>query len=339
MQENQYSKVFDNIGTFAFENFDSFDSYYNAAYPELKRITGLDKMEKLAKVPLNPTTLWRRENELGIIEKIQIFVEENESACMYFGVPKQRKYSPAFICLQGHSTGMHTSIAVDWRDEITPIQDDGDRDFCLECMRRGIIGVAFEQRYMGERSSHPEHKPSCGCLNGGAGATQALLLGRTAIGERVYDVDRLIDYLLTRPEIDSSELGIMGGSGGGTTTMFAGAMLSRLKYIMPAVSFSSFRASIGSMYHCECNYIPGLLNFGESADVAGLCAPKKLVIVNGRFDSIFPLNAGLVQFERVKNIYRAAGVADLCKMAIGEGGHRFYADIAWGAMLKLFAKR
>ena len=255
-------------------------------------------------------------------------------------IPKNaEKPCPVVICLQGHSTGMHTSIAVDWRDEITPIQDDGDRDFCLECMRRGIIGVAFEQRYMGERSSHPEHKPSCGCLNGGAGATQALLLGRTAIGERVYDVDRLIDYLLTRPEIDSSELGIMGGSGGGTTTMFAGAMLSRLKYIMPAVSFSSFRASIGSMYHCECNYIPGLLNFGESADVTGLCAPKKLVIVNGRFDSIFPLNAGLVQFERVKNIYRAAGVADLCKMVIGEGGHRFYADIAWGAMLKLFAKR
>lgn len=338
MQENQYSKVPDNIGTFAFENFDSFDSYYNAAYPELKRITGLDKMEKLAKVPLNPTTLWRRENELGIIEKIRIFVEENESACMYFGVPKQRNYSPTFICLHGHSTGMHTSIAVDWRDEITPIQNDGDRDFCLECMRRGIIGVAFEQRYMGERSSNAEHKPSCGCLNGGAGATQALLLGRTAIGERVYDVDRLIDYLLTRPEIDSSELGIMGGSGGGTTAMFAGAMLSRLKYIMPAVSFSSFRASIGSMYHCECNYIPGLLNFGESADVAGLCAPQKLVIVNGRFDSIFPLDAGLRQFERVKNIYRAAGTVDNCRMVIGEGGHRFYADIAWETMLKFFLK-
>lgn len=332
MQENQYKNLPENIAAFAYEKFSSFEDYRRAALPELKRLLGFDKMSEQVRVPFSSQSLWKREDELGSIEKIRIDLEENESACLYFCRPKVRCYKAAFICLQGHSTGMHTSIGVDWRDEKTVLPQDGDRDFAIGCMRMGILAIAFEQRYMGERSSRPDHEPSCGCLSGGAGATQALLLGRTAIGERVYDIDRLLDYLELQPEIDRDEIGIMGNSGGGTTAMFAGAILSRIKYVMPSCAFSGFRASIGSMYHCECNYIPGLLNFGESADVVGLCAPKRLVIVNGRQDKFFPMEEGTRQFKRLKEIYSDAGCAENCVRIIGDEGHRFYADIAWAAM-------
>ena len=51
---------------------------------------------------------------------------------------------------------------------------------------------------------------------------QNLLIGQTLIGNRVLDVDCVIDYLETRSDVDHNFVGVMGNSGGGTTTMFAG---------------------------------------------------------------------------------------------------------------------
>ena len=60
----------------------------------------------------------------------------------------------AFICLQGHTTGMHNSIAVAYEDEAKPIVAEGDRDFGLGCMARGIVALCIEQRSFGERCHH-----------------------------------------------------------------------------------------------------------------------------------------------------------------------------------------
>jgi len=126
----------------------------------------------------------------------------------------------------------------------------------------------------------------------------------------------------------------MGNSGGGTTSMFAGAMLSRITHVMPSCSFSSFKASIMSMTHCTCNYVPGLLHYGESADVLGLIAPRPLVVVSGSKDEIFPVSAARAEFKRLRQIYADAGAPSNCQHVIGAGGHQFYAADAWPVMLK-----
>ena len=164
----------------------------------------------------------------------------------------------------------------------------------------------------------------------------SLLTGSTLLGQRIFDVDRVLDYMKEQGDFDMDHVGIMGNSGGGTTTLFAAAVLPALTYAMPSCSFSSFEASIGSIIHCSCNYVPGLLNFGESADVLGLIAPRPLVIVSGAEDNIFPLDAAKEQFARLKEIYSAAGASEACQHVIGQGGHRFYADDAWPVMQRLF---
>ncbi|MBS1368860.1 MAG: hypothetical protein HPZ91_02785 [Lentisphaeria bacterium] len=332
MQENKFKAVPEEIGKFAFGNYDNFAQWRAAALPELKRLLGYDRLEKLDRRPVVPESLWKRETSLGTIEKIRFSPEEGEFACVYVCLPSNVKPPyRSFICLQGHSTGMHNSIAVRWQDETQELEVAGDRDFAIGCMRRGIAAFCLEQRYMGERSSDPDHKTSCLLPT-----LQNLMIGRTAIGDRIYDVDRLIDWLYTRNDLDFSRIGVMGNSGGGTTSMFAGPLLGRITHIIASCSFSSFRGSIGSMFHCACNYVPHLLEFGESADVAGLAAPKPLVIVNGNADDIFPVGEANRQFARLKAIYRAAGAEELCLHAVGEGGHRFYAREAWDAMLKMF---
>jgi dienelactone hydrolase len=287
---------------------------------------------------LNVRHLWQRQHPLGAIEKIVFTSEPYVDVPAYVCLPHQARQPLAFmICLQGHSTGMHLSIGVDQQDETTPVEVEGDRDFALGCMARGIAALAIEQRSFGERAE--KHQQMVDQFNGcHDAAMHALMLGRTLLGERVYDVDRAIDYLLTRGDVNPGLIGVMGNSGGGTISLFSAALLPRISFAMPSCYFCTFRDSIMSIYHCGDNYIPGLLKYAEMADILGLFAPKPVVIVAGKGDFIFPIEATLQAFEDLKIIYTAADAADRCHLVVGHGGHRFYAQEAWPVMLAEIAK-
>jgi len=287
------------------------------------------------RVAPNVRTLWKRKHELGTIEKIVFTSEPYADVPAYVCLPKavEPPY-PFMICLQGHSGGMYNSIAVKFGDETKKIKVEGDRDFALGCMARGIAALCIEQRSFGERQErHQKMVGEHGCHDA---TMHALQLGRTLIGERVYDVDRGIDYLAARGDVDMKRLGVMGNSGGGTITVFSAALLSRVKLAMPSCYFCTFRDSIMSIYHCMDNYVPGLLQYAEMADVLGLFAPKPVVVVAGKEDEIFPIGAVRKAFRDLKKIYRAAGAENRCRLVVGPEGHRFYAELAWPKMLAEF---
>ncbi len=287
---------------------------------------------------LSPRRLWMREHPLGTIEKVAFLSEPYADVLAYVCLPKD--IAPPytfFICLQGHSTGMHNSIAVQRENETQPHQVEGDRDFGLGCMRRGIAALCIEQRSFGERREQKQKQiASHGCHDA---TMHALMLGRTLLGERVYDVDRGIDYLAARGDADMASIGVMGNSGGGTISVFAAALLPRIAFAMPSCYFCTFQDSIMAIEHCMDNYIPGLLKFAEMSDVMGLFAPKPAVIVAGKEDGIFPINATRRAFRELQRIYAAYGAKERCHLVVGGGGHRFYADDAWPVMLKEIRKQ
>ncbi len=297
---------------------------------KVRSLLGMGSEER---VPLNVRILWRRKHPLGTIEKIVFSAEPYADVPAYMCTPLlgEPPY-PAMICLQGHTTGMHHSIAVERDDETKPMHVEGDRDFGLGCMARGVAALCIEQRSFGERRERKQEQVSPhGCHDA---AMQALMLGRTLAGERVYDVDRGIDYLAGRGDIDARRIGVMGNSGGGTISMYAAAVLPRLAYCMPSCSFCTYRDSIMSIYHCADNYIPGLLRYAEMADVLGLFAPRPVVVVAGKEDPIFPVKGVRRAFQALKAIYAAAGAEDRCHLVMGKGGHRFYASEAWPVLLR-----
>ena len=287
--------------------------------------------------PLRARRIWVREHPLGTIEKVVFTTEPECDVPAYVCLPKDVKPPyPFMICLQGHSTGMHVSIAVNREDERLPLDVEGDRDFALGCMRRGIAALCIEQRSFGERREQRQRQVSPhGCHDA---AMQALMLGRTLIGERVYDVDRGLDYLASRGDADMRKVGVMGNSGGGTISLFAAALLPRIKFAMPSCYFCTFRDSVMSIYHCADNYVPGLLKYAEMADLMGLFAPKPVVLVAGVDDDIFPIAGTRKAFRDLQKIYTAAGAGDRCHLVEGQGGHRFYADEAWPVMLAEIAR-
>jgi hypothetical protein len=81
--------------------------------------------------------------------------------------------------------------------------------------------------------------------------------------------------------------------------------------------------------HCADNYIPGILKVAETYELAGLVAPRRLLIVAGETDDIFPIDGVREAFEKAKAIFLAAGCEDNVRLVVGPEGHRFYADLAW----------
>ncbi len=298
---------------------------------KLSELVGMPQVERPA---LNGQSIWRREFKEGTVEKIQFTTEPYSDALAFVCIPKDIKPPYTWvICLQGHSTGAHNSVAVDREDNEKTIEVEGDRDFGLGCMQRGMAAICLEQRSFGERRElKQEMRNARGCMDA---SMHALQLGRTMIGERVFDVDRTIDYLESRDDVDPKRIGVMGNSGGGTISLFSAALLDRLQFAMPSCYFCTFKASLMSIKHCECNYVPGLLAYSEMADVMGLFAPKPVVLVAGQTDDIFPIEAVKASFEKLKEIYAAAGAPDQCRLVIGQGGHRFYADPGWAAAKEL----
>ena len=151
-----------------------------------------------------------------------------------------------------------------------------------------------------------------------------LLLGQTMIGWRVYDVMRIIDWVGTRKELDASRVGCMGISGGGTCTLFSAALDTRIRAAMVSGYLNTFRECIMSVPHCIDNYVPGILDWAEQFDVAGLVAPRPLFAESGEQDHIFPVAAARESFRRVQKVYAIFDAADATEHETFDGPHSFW---------------
>ena len=232
---------------------------------------------------------------------------------------------PLVICLQGHTPGMHLSLARPPYPSREPIEVTGDRDFCIQAVARGYAALALEQRGFGELKSQGGQAKGCHDL-----VWQAALMGKTLLGQRLCDISNAITAVTSAFDfIDPERIGVMGNSGGGTSSYYAACLDKRIKVSMPASSFCSVADAWGGIHHCDCAYIAGMLKYFEMADASILIAPRYLIVVNGIYDEIQPFESAKREFERVKHIFAAAGAADHCRFVIGDQGHRFYADLAW----------
>ena len=155
---------------------------------------------------------------------------------------------------------------------------------------------------------------------------RSLIAGRAVVGDRVWDVMKVLDWALANLPVDKNRVVVTGNSGGGTVSIYAGALDQRISLCAPSSCFCSYEGSIGTIYHCYCNYVAGIMQLCNMGDLAGLVAPRKLLIINGAKDDIFPIGPAREEFKTTKAVYKAMGVAENCEMYEGDGGHRYYAE-------------
>ncbi|MGC8971357.1 MAG: alpha/beta hydrolase family protein [bacterium] len=275
------------------------------------------------RVPLEAEVLEEREFDSYIRERIIFNSAPDVSVVGYLLIPKGVELpAPGVIALHGHGYGKDDIVGI-WEDGTDRTIPDGyQKDFAISLVKSGFVTFAIEQACFGERRepediAKDKYQSSCRKVS-----FWAMLLGKTVIGMRVWDVMRAIDYLETRKEVKTSSIGIMGISGGGMTSLFSSALDERVKAVVVSGYLNTFKDSILSVYHCECNYIPGILKYAEMYDVACLIAPRALLVESGTKDNIFPIKATEFSISKVKKAYEILGVSEKLDVDIFEGRHQ-----------------
>jgi hypothetical protein len=71
-------------------------------------------------------------------------------------------------------------------------------------------------------------------------------------------------------------------------------------------------------------------------DLAGLIAPRKLLIFAGATDEAFPINGVNDAFDIAKKIYKQAGAEDNAKLVVMDCGHSWRPEYVWPNVNEFF---
>jgi hypothetical protein len=228
------------------------------------------------------------------------------------------------VCVPGHGRGVDDVVGIDDKGADRTDNAGYQHDFAIQFAEAGVAAVAIEPMGFGCRrdpinARNSLTRKACEPVAGGA-----LMLGQTMIGWRVWYIMRTIDYIATRSDLDARRVGCVGISGGGTATLFSSALDQRIRVAMISGYLNTFRDSVGSLAHCVDNYVPGILNWGEMYDIAGLIAPRPLFVESGERDNIFPVKASVESFGKAREIYSVFGAADRIEQEVFPDEHAFW---------------
>src|SRR5947209_12434697 len=275
--------------------------------------------------PLEPQTLETRDYPGYRREKFVIQSRPGLYALGYVLTPKTGSAPfPTVVCVPGHGRGVDDIVGIDDKGQDRTDKAGYQHDFAIQAVENGMAAVAIEPLAFGCRRDPVTKKKGLGTAACQPSAGGLLLLGQTMIGWRVWDVMRTIDWIETRKELDAARVGCMGISGGGTRTLFSSALEPRIRAAMVSGYLNTFRDCIMSLSHCIDNYVPGILNWAEMYDVAGLIAPRPLFAESGTLDPIFPIAASRESFSRVQKVYETFDAAAATEQETFDGPHSFW---------------
>jgi dienelactone hydrolase len=129
--------------------------------------------------------------------------------------------------------------------------------------------------------------------------------GYTPAGVEAWNAVRAIDYLVSRPEVDASKLGITGRSGGGAYSWFAAAIDPRISVAVPVAGVTDLRDHvIGQCVrgHCDCMFMVNRHGWDYTM-LAAMVFPRPLLIGNTDKDPIFPLDGVQRVHRQVRHVY------------------------------------
>jgi dienelactone hydrolase len=330
-----YQKLYkSSLGAFAFKakNPKELRVWQKAFRRKLEQVLGIDQLRSDLKKH-RPTAERIRVEKVDDYqrESWRLWVEPTLALPFYLLRPRSdKKKLPLVLTPHGHGRGppmdLYVGISHDSAGRKSIVE--GERDVALQGVKEGYLVIAPTIRGFGalrtENDRQKDVKNSCRTF-----LMHGLLVGRTPIGERVWDMSRLLDWALANLPVDQQRIAITGNSGGGTVSLFTAACDTRITVAVPSCYFCTFAGSIGSITHCDCNYVPALLHLGEMWDIAGLVAPRPFCAIAGEKDPIFPIAEVRKAFKKLRRVYQVVGQPDDCSLYVGKGGHRYYKKGSW----------
>lgn len=284
-----------------------------------------------APVPLAAEVEYSEEEPDFIRQRVVFDTEDHMSVPCQVLVPKhyqQDRSQPAILCVHGHGSfgkdpvaGLVSTPAHQADIELM------NYDYAAQMARAGFLTLAPDLRGFGERrdGDDPLGRDTCNVnyLKGG-------IMGLYPLALNVWDMRCCVDYLCTRPEVDPGRIGMMGLSQGGTVTAFTAAVEPRIKaadvigYVNPFAAFGIKRGNF-----CGSQVLPGLYRLLDTSDVAGMIAPRPLLLEMGTADSCFYFQDLWQGYRHVEEIYGAAGASDALWRDVHSGAHAFAGNQAF----------
>jgi len=270
------------------------------------------------KTDLNPQILGTIERRAYRIEKVLF---ESRPGCLVTGhlyVPKGLTgRAPAVLGTCGHS-GV---------GKLEPFY----QGFCQRLARSGFVVLIYDPFNQGERDQYWRLKDkstvaSCTHAHNMMGK-QLELVGEWFGAWRAWDGVRALDYLLSRPEVDKTRVGLTGNSGGGTMTSWLWAWESRFTMAAPSCFVTTFMANLENEIPADCEqYPPGVIGAGlEMVDLLLASAPKPILLL-GQHYCFFDRRGLREAYDDLDRFYKLLGAPEKDRdLFIGPHPHGFSA--------------
>lgn len=248
---------------------------------------------------------------------------------------------PVMIVL--HGTGGSKDGVVSWLEEFA---------------KQGIMGIAIDARYHGDRSGGKKGSEAYVAAIGKAWSTPTgKPMEHPFYYDTVWDLWRLMDMLEKTPGVDSKRIGMLGISMGGIQTWLAASVDDRVSVAAPLIGVQSFRWSLeNDKWQGRANtikaaheaaakdlgepmvnrkvcrelwskVIPGILDDFDCPNLIPLFAGRALIITNGDQDGNCPIEGARIAFKAAEEAFAKSG--DKAKLSIHVGekvGHTVTAE-------------
>src|SRR5579872_3900241 len=220
---------------------------------------------------------------------------------------------PAVLYPLGHELGAKSHTA--WQITLASLA------------KKGYVALAWDPIGQGERiqmydEDFEDSKVRASTTEHTIQGIQCLLIGDHIARYTIWDGMRALDYLLSRPEVDSTRIACTGNSGGGTHTAYLSALDDRIKVAMPSCYITSWRRlleSLGPQDAEQC--LPPWIGQGlDHGDFVLAFAPKPFLILSGIRD-FFPINGARETYQEEQHVYSVMGAPDKLRQFEADNGH------------------
>jgi len=246
-----------------------------ASWEERARIIrrGIIDGMKLEQMPciagnFNPVIHGRRELDGYAVENIAIesFPGFYITGNLYLPVDNKEKHA-AVLCPHGHLKDKRFTQYVQRRSAVLA--------------RMGAIVFAYDMVGFGE-STQVQHQIPI-----------ALLL-------QTWNSRRVLEYLISRPDVDPERVGMTGGSGGGTQTFILAAIDERIRVSVPVVQVSAYFfggcvCESGMPIHKSDHHQT------NNVEIAALCAPRPMLLISDGGD--WTRNTPRIEYPYIQKVY------------------------------------
>ncbi len=207
-----------------------------------------------------------------------------------------------------------------------------------ELARRGYVVFATDALGWGDRAGMTYEAQQ-------ALAANMFNMGSSLAGLMALEDTRAAEFVASLPEVNKKQVAAIGFSMGAFRAWQAAALTDAVtasvavnwmatgEGLMVPGNNQLRGGSAWQMLH------PGMLHFLDYPDVAGLAAPKPMLIYAGEKDVLFPMDSVKQAFARMEGIWGAWKAGDRFESKVWPGGHVFEApqqDYAYDWLDKQF---